>query len=153
MSRVTEHLEAIGVDYEVLPHQAPPPSAQVSPPPPRTNQDETIRAVVLDIRTGHAVAVIPSASQVDIDRVKQALNASHVTLATDEEIARDFPEFDADAIPPLGALARTPVIVDPDVFEHDYVVFAAGTQDELVRVKTRTLFDNVMARVAPICCD
>lgn len=152
MSRVTEHLEAQGVDYEVLPHD-PAPTAYAEARALGVDAHQVAKTVVLDIRTGHAFAVVPADRQVDLDLVKRALRASNVAIATEDEIRRDYPEFELGAIPPLGDLARTPIIVDPEVLENDYLVFAAGSQRESVRVKTRAVLDHVMATVAPICRD
>lgn len=150
MSRVTEHLEASGVDYEVLTHE-PTPTAYGEARALGIDAHDVAKTVVLDIRTGHAFAVVPADCRVDIELVKEALHTSTVSLATEDEIARDYPEFELGAVPPLGALARTPLIVDPQVLENDHVVFAAGSQSESVKVPARDILQHATARVAPIC--
>lgn len=148
MSQVTEHLEEQGIDFEVLHHHQSP-TAQAEAHALGVGADQVVKTVVLDVRTGHAFAVVPADRQVDLDAVKAALDSRHVALASEDEIARDYPEFELGAIPPLGALVRTPLIVDPAVLTHDTVVFAA-TQDESIRMSPRDLFDACQMKVAPI---
>jgi hypothetical protein len=54
------------------------------------------------------------------------------------------------ALPPLGALLDSQVYVDPEVLEHDIVVFAAGTQTESVRMGTRELFGGEQITTVPL---
>lgn len=152
MSQVTEHLERQGVDFEVLPHE-PTNTSLAEAHVLGVAEDEVCKTVVLDVRTGHAFAVLPANCQLDLDKIRTAINSRHVELATEEEIERDYPEFELGAIPPLGSLTRTPLIVDPLVLEHDEVIFPAGTQDESVRMRTRDLFELTNMRVADICSD
>lgn len=149
MSGVTDHLEARGVDFEVVPHH-PSPTAAAEAHALGVDLADVAKTVVLNLRTGHAFAVVPADCSVDIEAVKVALNTSHVHLASEDEITRDYPEFEPGAVPPMGDLARTPLIVDPSVIEHDKIVFAAGSQSESVRMSTRDLFGRAAMKVHPI---
>lgn len=150
MSTVTEHLASKGLDFEVLQHE-PAVTSLAEAHTLGIPEDEVVKTVVLDVRTGHAFAVLPANCDIDLDKIRSAINSRHVELATEEEIERDYPEFELGAIPPLGALVRTPLIVDPQVLDHDVVVFAAGTQAESVRMRTQDLFAASMMKVASIC--
>jgi hypothetical protein len=59
---------------------------------------------------------------------------------SEEELGRDFPDDELGALPPLGALLDAQVYVDPEVLGHDTVTFAAGTQNESVKMQTQELF-------------
>ena len=54
------------------------------------------------------------------------------------------------ALPPLGALLGSQLFIDPEVLEHDMVVFAAGTQTESVRIRTRELFGGEQITTVPL---
>lgn len=151
MSHVTEHLAKSGVEHQVLPH----PTTQTARTEARVlgiPEDEVAKTIVLDVRTGHAFAVIPADARVDLEAVREALGSRNVSLASEDEIRRDYPEFELGAIPPLGALVHTPLIVDSRVVAHDQVVFAAGTREESVRMRTEDLLRPAMYRIADICC-
>lgn len=152
MSSVTEHLASQGLDFEVLLHE-PVPTSEAEAHALGIPEDDVAKTVVLDVRTGHAFAVLPASCQLDLDKVRAALNSRHVQLASEEEIARDYPEFDLGAVPPLGAMVRTPLLVDPRILEHDQLVFPAGSQSESIRMRTADLFGPVTMRVADICRD
>ncbi|MDX1511472.1 MAG: YbaK/EbsC family protein [Nitriliruptorales bacterium] len=149
MSGVTDHLEARGVDFEVVPHP-PAQTAEAEAHLLGVDPSNVAKTVVLNLRTGHAFAVVPADCSVDIEAVKTALNTSHVALSHEDDIARDYPEFELGAVPPMGDLARTPLVVDPSVIEHDEIIFAAGSQTESVRMSTKDLFDRAMMKVHPI---
>lgn len=152
MSMVTEHLERAGVKYEVLRHERAV-TAEAEAHVLRIPEDDVVKTVVLDLRTGHAFAVLPASCRIDLDKVREAVDSRHVSLATEAEIERDYPEFELGAVPPLGAMVRTPLIVDPSVLEHEEVVFAGGTQDLSIRMRTSDLFASAVMRVADICED
>ena len=84
--------------------------------------------------------VIPAARRLDLQLVHEALGDNHARLATEDELGRDFPDYQLGALPPLGALVGASLYVDPEVLGHDTVVFAAGTQTESVNMSTQELF-------------
>lgn len=149
MSQVTEHLTSRGIDHEVLLHER----VETAKSEARVlglEAGEVVKTVVLDVRTGHAFAVIPADRRVDLPALREALGSRHVHLANEEEIRRDYPEFELGALPPLGALVHTPLIVDEAVVERETVVFAAGTRDRSVRMRTEDLLRPAMYRIAAI---
>lgn len=152
MSHVTEHLKERGIEFEVLRHE-PTMTSLAEAHALGVPEDSVAKTVVLDVRTGHAFAVVPADCDLDLDKVRQAINSRHVELASEDEIERDYPEFELGAVPPLGAMVHTPLIVDEKIIDHDEIIFAAGTQDESVKVKTRDLFESANMRVADICSD
>lgn len=115
--------------------------------------DEVLEVVVLDIRTGHALAVLPAAREIDIDRVKSALNTRHVKLATPDEITRDYPEFELGELPPLAALVHTPLVVDPAVLECDTVVIPSGKAGTSIRARAQDIFGDTNLIVASILAE
>jgi Ala-tRNA(Pro) deacylase len=139
MSVVTEHLEQCGAAFEVLTHRR----AYTSIDEARAlgvDADEVLKTLAVRTGPGYVLAVIPAARRLDLHLVREALGDNHARLATEEELGRDFPNYQLGALPPLGALLGANVYVDPEVLGHDTVVFAAGTQTESVKMRTRELF-------------
>lgn len=150
MTIVTEHLEQRGIRFEVLPHDAAE-TALDEAKSLRMDPNEVLKAVVLDTDTGHALAVVPSSRRLDMDRVADVLGDPDVRLASEKEIARDFPEFELGAMPPVPTLLHVPMLVDPSVLEHAKVAFAAGSQRTSVRVPSDTLTrSGATVMIAPI---
>lgn len=149
MTLVTEHLEQRGIRFEVLPHPraySAIDEARVLDLPP----GEVLKTLVLDIETGHALAVVPSYRRLDIDLVRDAIGDRHAKLASEDEISADFPEFELGAVPALPSLLHVPVVVDPEVLRHTKVTFAAGSQRESVRADSHDLLTGATVTIAPI---
>lgn len=115
--------------------------------------DEVLKSVL--IRTGHgdALVVIPGSRRLDMHRVRDAVDDHHARLATEEEIEVLYPDVELGALPPLGSLLGIPTYVDPEVLEHEVVVFAAGTQWESDRAEVGQLFRDEPVTIARITQD
>lgn len=149
MTLVTEHLERLGVRFEVLPHQRSV-TAMEEARALDMESDEVLKVLVLDIDTGHALAVLPASRRLDLDLVRDAFGDRDARLASEDEIEGAFPEFELGAVPALPSLLHVPVVVDPSVFRHRRVTFAAGVQRESVRVEAEPLLHGATVTVAPI---
>jgi Ala-tRNA(Pro) deacylase len=150
MTIVTEHLEQRGTRFEVLPH----PPADTALDEARAlgvDPDEVVKAVVLDVPTGHAVAIVPASRRLDLALVREALGEPDAKLAREDEIDHDFPEFEPGAVPPLPSLLHVPVVIDPAVLRRRVITFAAGSQRASVRTAPSILFAGASITVSPIC--
>jgi Ala-tRNA(Pro) deacylase len=149
MSAVTEHLEQRGSAFELLPHR----QAYTSTDEARAlgiDAGEVLKTLAVRTGPGYVLAVIPASCRLDLHLVRDALGDHQARLASEEELARDFPGYHLGALPPLGALLGSEVFIDPEVLEHDIVVFAAGTQTESVRMRTRELFASEQVTTVPL---
>jgi Ala-tRNA(Pro) deacylase len=149
MSAVTEHLEQRGSAFELLPHR----QAYTSIDEARAlgiDASEVLKTLVVRTGPGYVLAVISASCRLDLHLVREALGDHQARLASEEELGRDFPGYQLGALPPLGALLGSQVFVDPEVLEHDMVVFAAGTQTESVRMQTRELFASEQITTVPL---
>lgn len=147
MSAVTDHLEKRRIPFELIHHSQTYTSIEEA----RSlgiAADEVVKTLALKSSGGDVVAVIPASRRLDMHRVGKALRDPHARLATEEELERDFPEFELGALPPLGSLLRVRVLVDAEVVRRDTVVFASGKRTESVRLRTEDLFrDEAVERV------
>jgi Ala-tRNA(Pro) deacylase len=141
MSRTTEHLESKGIAFETIPHAQAFTSAEEARAVGVTPHT-VIKALLLDTKWGRALAVIAGDRRLDMKLVQDAVGDHHVHMATEEEIRRDYPDFELGCLPPLGTLLGLPMYVDGEVMRHDEVVFAAGSQTEAVRARPVDLFDH-----------
>jgi Ala-tRNA(Pro) deacylase len=149
MSAVTEHLEQLGSAFELLPHR----QAYTSTDEARAlgiDAGEVLKTLAVRTGPGYALMVIPASRRLDLHLVREALGDHQARLASEEELGRDFAGYQLGALPPLGALLDCEVYVDPAVLEHDMVVFAAGTQIESVRMRTRELFGSQHVTTVPL---
>jgi Ala-tRNA(Pro) deacylase len=152
MSLTTEYLESRGIAFDVVPHD----KAFTSVDEARAlgiEADAVVKTLLLDTGVGHALAVIPGDRRLDMRLVEHAVGDKHVHLATEQEIEHDLPGVELGSLPPLGGFLRARVYVDPEVLEHETIVFAGGTQTESIRARSADLFRDETVTVAKITKD
>ncbi len=152
MSFTTEYLEGRGISFEVIPHD----KAFTSIDEARAlgiEADAVVKTLLLDTVAGHVLAVIPGDRRLDMRLVEDVVGDKHAHLATEQEIERDLPGLELGSLPPLGGLLRVHAYIDPEVLEHETIVFAAGTQTESIRARSEDVFRDETVTVAKITKD
>ena len=147
-THVTEWLSRQGRRFKVIQH-APTYDAIEEAIVLGERSSDVIKTVVLDVGSGHALAVLPASEKVDLHLMQQATGDSHAHLANETELRRDFPEYELGAIPPVGSLLHLPVYVDPHVMTEPEVAFAA-TRTSSVKIRTEDLFGGEYVTVTPL---
>jgi Ala-tRNA(Pro) deacylase len=149
MVSVAEHLERQGVAFELMSHS----QAYTSIDEARAlgiSADEVVKTVAVKTASGYALVILLGAQRLHMKLVRKAVANSHARLATEEELEGDFPDFELGALPPLGSLLGAPAFVDPEVLEHETILFAGGTQTESMKVRAEDLFRAEPATVLPL---
>jgi Ala-tRNA(Pro) deacylase len=149
MRQVTEHLETRGVPFEPIAHQ----QAYTSIAEARAlgiDASEVVKTVAIRVAGGYALMAVPATCRLDMHLVQAAVGDRHVRLATEEELLRDFPDFELGALPPLGSLLGAPLYADQEVLRHETVVFAAGSQTESVQLRTADLLRHEQVTARPL---
>jgi Ala-tRNA(Pro) deacylase len=150
VARARARLDAAGVHYEIVQHDLVFTAADEAAATGRDAR-ETAKTLVLLDRDRVRLAVIPASRRLDVGRVRRALDASrHLRLATEDEAASRFPEYDVGALPPFAAEA-VPEVIDARLLYHRIVVCAAGDHGHSVLLDPRDLFRLAEPRVADIC--
>jgi Cys-tRNA(Pro) deacylase len=151
MEDVTGFLDQAGVDHDVLEHahteRAADEAAALGIEP-----EEVAKTLVLVTPSGNVRAVLAASERVDLHKVAGVLGVAgkKVHLATEEDLARDYADFELGAVPPFGG-REDQVIVDERLAERDSVVLEAGTHEHSVRLKAADLVRLTRAQVADIC--
>jgi len=144
-------LDETAIEYEVLEHQpvyAADDEAQSVGEPLQF----AAKTLALHDRGGWRVAVLPSNQRLDLDRARRLLGAtSHLRLATEDEMASAFPQFDVGALPPVGPMLPLPEVVDVRLLYKDHVVFSGGDHRHAIRLDPRDLVRLAEPRVGDIC--
>lgn len=109
-----------------------------------------LKTVVFSTRHGYVLAVLPASRRVDVETVRAAAGDPHARLATEGELRHEFPDIELGAFPPLGTVLQALTFVDPEVFQHATVVFAAGSITRSIRMRTDDLFREEMVRLLPL---
>jgi Ala-tRNA(Pro) deacylase len=81
-----------------------------------------------------AMAVLTASDKVDFDSLKEAVGASKVELANEQEFEDLFPGCEIGAMPPFGNLYEMQVFVEESLTEDTEIAFNAGSYTELIRL-------------------
>lgn len=148
---LTGALDERGVAYERIPH-------------PHTERalDEAralgvapaavAKTLVVTTPEGYVRAVLAASDRLDLHKVRDLVGAGakKVHLAREDDLARDYPEFELGAVPPVGG-RPDPVLVDRRLAEQEEIVFEAGSHDESVKLRTQDLLAVAEARLVDLC--
>lgn len=101
--------------------------------------DEVLKAVMLRVAGEYRVAIMPASRRLALAQLAEVAGAP-VRLATEEELQRDFGDFELGALPPLPGLLGIPGYVDSNVFTYCAVAFADGRRTESLIANPHRLY-------------
>lgn len=82
-----------------------------------------------------ALAVIPGSRKISNKKIREVFGTKHAHLATEDEMGREFPQYEIGTVPPLGELLDLPVYVDERLIAHDSILFSGGTHTDSLKMQ------------------
>ena len=150
---LTRVLDEAGVQYELLPHSHTE-TAAAEAEALGLSPSEVAKTLVVTTPSGYVRAVLPASDRLDLHKVRELLDdGKRIELASEEDLARSYPQFELGAVPPFGGGHQDRVVVDRRLAERDSLVLEAGTHEQSVRLRTADLVRLTEATVADICED
>lgn len=150
---IAEFLDGAHVPYEMIEHDSVL-SASAEARATHQSPDQVAKTIVLHDGGAYVIAAIPASQRLDLAKLRHSLGASRrLQLASEEQIARDFPELEVGAIPPFGPMVPAGEVIDPRLLDSDQVFCPAGDHCHSVQVAPRDVVRITAARVADICQD
>jgi Ala-tRNA(Pro) deacylase len=151
MADLTSVLDEAGIEYELLSHEHTERAADEAEAlglPPMA----VAKTLVLAAPEGHVRAVLPASERIDLRKVREVVEGGKsIHLAAEDELARDYPEFELGAVPPFGGAAGDRVLVDARVTQQHSVVLEAGSHERSVRLETADLLELTRGEIVDIC--
>jgi len=149
---VVEALEDRGVPYEILEHRrtdrAVDEAAALGLEP-----EDVAKTIVVTTGERNVRVVLPASERLDLHKLRELLDAGkRLHLLTEEQLERDYPEFELGAVPPIGG-PPDEAVVDRRVAGRRAIVFEAGSHDRSVKMEASDLVSLVGGRVADVCAD
>lgn len=141
---IKNDLDGLGVAYEEVHH---PESFTAQAVAQREHvSGHRVAKVVVVIANGRPVElVLPASRHVVLDRVREALGAESVRLATEDEMQRYFTDCEVGAMPALRHWQNVDVLMDEAMRVPGDILFQAGTHCDAVRMR----FDDWFRLVNP----
>ena len=97
---------------------------------------EVAKSVVVFGDGEYHMIVVPANRLVDFQEVRLTLGLSQVRLATEDELAKLFPDSELGAMPPFGQLYGLQVYLDNSLAGEPMIAFNAGTHRDVIHMKT-----------------
>jgi Ala-tRNA(Pro) deacylase len=153
-ANLTDVLETAGVQYELLPH-AHTETATSEAQALGISSTEVAKTLIVRTPDRYVRAVLQAPDRIDLHKLAGLYGETrkHVELVSEEDLAREYPEFELGAVPPFGGAHDDGVVVDRRLAERESVALEAGTHHESIRLATADLLQLTKARVADICED
>jgi Ala-tRNA(Pro) deacylase len=153
VDRLAEFLESQGISYEVVEHPARSTAAADARAAGILPQDAA-KTVVLRDGDDFRVAVIPASERLDLHKLRDLLGAGDsLRLASEDEIASRFTDFEVGALPPFAPLLPAPEVMDRRLLDHDRIFCAGGDHRHGVMVSPHDMVRAASPQVADICQD
>jgi Ala-tRNA(Pro) deacylase len=96
---------------------------------------EMAKVVMVKADGKMVMLVLPASFQVDMKKLKAALQCKKVGMAKEKEFEELFPDCEIGAMPPFGNLYNLEVWVDRVLTEDPSIVFQAGSHVETLKIK------------------
>ena len=143
-----DHLRGADIPYEVISHWRSQ-TASGEAAALGVDRRQVAKTIVLSTPEGFVRAVVRAADRVDLHKVRK-LVGSHVELATEEELAGAYPEYELGAVPPIADDHADRIVIDDRLRDLSVVYFEAGTHEQSLRLRMTDLIEQERTRVAAI---
>jgi Ala-tRNA(Pro) deacylase len=128
-ARLTRYFRDHGVSFHLIEH----PRSESAGDEARATQlpqEQTAKTVVLHTSAGYRFAVVAASDRLDLHKAAEALDVPRhdLRLATEADMAADFPQYEIGAIPPIGP-DTPPELIDVRLLDYGRVLCPAGDHE------------------------
>lgn len=153
IAAVTEALRGEGIRHDVLEHDETMSAAAEAAATDRP-QHQVAKTIVLHDQGAYMLAVVPASHRLDLHKLREVVGASgSLHLASEAQMAQDFPALEVGAVPPLGPMVPAREVIDRRLLEEERVLCAGGDHRHSIVLDPRDIVTTMDATVADICED
>jgi Ala-tRNA(Pro) deacylase len=147
---IVEFLEGSSVAFELLEHE-PVMSASAEARIADQAPEKVAKTIVLHDGNTYVIAAVSASDRLDLHKLRELLGASRqLRLASEAEIAREFPSLEVGAVPPFGPMVPAAEVIDSALAAQQQILCPAGDHRHSVLVDPRDVVRITAARVADI---
>jgi len=143
---IRNELDELGVAYEEV-HHLESFTAQAVAQREHVSGHRVAKVVVVIADGCPVELIVPASGHVVLERVREALGAESVRLATEAEMQQYFTDCEVGAIPALRHWQNVDVVMDNSMRVSGNILFQAGTHCDAVRMHFDDWFRLVNPRV------
>jgi Ala-tRNA(Pro) deacylase len=115
--------------------------------------DHAAKAVMTRDEDDYLLAVLPASELLDLHKLRGVASRPGLRLATEQELAADFPDFEVGALPPFGELFGCAKVLDRRIVSGGRVLCNAGDHRHSVVIDATELRFAANAGVGDIVAD
>ena len=104
---------------------------------------ELAKTVIINVNDALAMAVVPANYKVDLEILRQTLDAKKIQLAKESEFTPRFKDCEVGAMPPFGCLYDMDVYIAESLSEDDTIAFNAGSHLEAIQMNYKD-YENLV---------
>jgi Ala-tRNA(Pro) deacylase len=147
------YLDGHGIEYELVEHE-PTMSAAAEADVTHRPKGQVAKTIVLQDDGGYVLAIVPASERLDLHKLRTLLGTTKsLKLATEGQIAEDFPTLEVGAVPPIGPMLPRAEVVDQRLLEQSRILCAGGDHRHSVLLDPRDIVRIADAKVADVCAD
>ena len=124
-------LDEMGANYRVS-HHPTVYTAQMLAEIEHVPGRKVIKPVVVQADGEFVMCALPASYRIDLDELKDQLQADTVRLVEEPKLAELFPGCELGAAPPIGRMFGMTTLMDESLVADDRVTFQAGTHEDAV---------------------
>jgi prolyl-tRNA editing enzyme YbaK/EbsC (Cys-tRNA(Pro) deacylase) len=148
---ISGYLEGAGIAFELIEHE-PVESAAAEARVVGRSPQKVAKTVVLHDGNAYVIAAISAADRLDLSKLRGLLGAGpELRLASEGEIAHDFPSLEVGAVPPFGPMVPAAEVIDSALAAQGKILCPAGDHRHSVLVDARDVVRITASKVADIC--
>jgi aspartyl-tRNA synthetase len=132
-SAILDLLKSKKISYQEFEHQPVFTSKDASKARAGTSLHQGAKALVLRLKAGHGLLVIPGDVRADLKAVRKYLHYSNAKLEA-IDVLPAITGLEAGAIPPFGSLLGLPTYLDSRLSDNQEIVFNAGRHDRSIKL-------------------
>jgi Ala-tRNA(Pro) deacylase len=133
---IHEFLRSRNVAHETLLHR-PSPSAAHRAQSLHVAGAQVAKAVLVWTGSDFALAVLPATHRIDLERLRIALRATDVSIATEDELETVFADCERGAVPPFGSLYNLRTVVDASLAAGSEIIVEGNVRHEGLTIRYR----------------
>ena len=134
--QIRDFLRSRGIGFQVLLHNPAPSSTRLAKSVHVPGR-QVAKGVLVWASDEFVLAVLPSTSRIELDRLSDVLGGKTVRLATEDEIETTFGDCERGALPPIGRLYGLDTVVDASLSADSEIVCVGNARHEGVRLLYR----------------
>lgn len=133
VKKLKEFLDSHHIKYVSVAH-SPAFTAQEIAATAHVSGKQLAKVVMIKVDGQLAMVVLRALDQVNFIKLKEALKAKQIDLATEAEFKDQFPDCEVGAMPPFGNIYQIPVFVSNHLAREAHILFNAGSHSELIEL-------------------